>query len=49
MLIADGVHLHPAMVRLAWAALGPDRLVLVTDAVAATVWVMALILSDPWR
>ena len=35
-VIADGVHLHPAMVALAWAALGPDRLVLVTDAVAAT-------------
>jgi N-acetylglucosamine-6-phosphate deacetylase len=35
-VIADGVHLHPAMVALAWAALGPDRLVLTTDAVAAT-------------
>ena len=35
-VIADGVHLHPAMLALAWAALGPDRLVLVTDAVAAT-------------
>ena len=35
-VIADGVHLHPAVVALAWAALGPDRLVLVTDAVAAT-------------
>jgi N-acetylglucosamine-6-phosphate deacetylase len=35
-VIADGVHLHPAMVALAWVALGPDRLVLVTDAVAAT-------------
>ena len=33
-LIADGVHVHPLMVRLAAQALGP-RLTLVTDAVAA--------------
>jgi N-acetylglucosamine-6-phosphate deacetylase len=33
-VIADGVHLHPQIVALAWAALG-ERLVLVTDAVAA--------------
>jgi N-acetylglucosamine-6-phosphate deacetylase len=33
-LIADGLHVDPAVVALAWAALGP-RLVLVTDAVAA--------------
>ncbi|MGI8517153.1 MAG: N-acetylglucosamine-6-phosphate deacetylase [Acidimicrobiia bacterium] len=34
-LICDGVHVHPAAVRTAWRMLGPDRLVLVTDAVAA--------------
>ena len=32
-IIADGVHVHPAVVRLAFAAIG-DRAVLVTDAVA---------------
>lgn len=31
-LVADGVHLHPAMIRLAWR---PGRTVLVTDAMAA--------------
>lgn len=34
-LIADGVHAHPASVRLAWELLGASRLVLVTDAVGA--------------
>jgi len=34
-VIADGVHLHDTMVRLAARALGPGRLVLVTDAMAA--------------
>jgi N-acetylglucosamine-6-phosphate deacetylase len=34
-LIADGIHVHPVSVKAAWAALGPDRLALVTDAVAA--------------
>ena len=34
-LIADGIHLHPAMVRLAWRARGPDGLFPVTDAVPA--------------
>lgn len=34
-LIVDGVHLHPAMVRLAAEAKGPDGLALVTDAIAA--------------
>jgi N-acetylglucosamine-6-phosphate deacetylase len=33
-VIADGLHLDPAVVALAWSALG-ERLVLVTDAVAA--------------
>ena len=34
-LIVDGVHVHPAMVRNAFRILGPDRTVLVTDAVGA--------------
>ncbi len=34
-LIADGAHVHPAMLRTAFAALGRDRTVLVSDAVAA--------------
>lgn len=33
-VIADGLHMHPLMVDLAWRALG-ERLTLVTDAVAA--------------
>lgn len=35
-LICDGVHLHPAVVRTAIAAAGVGRIVLVTDAMAAT-------------
>ncbi len=34
-VIADGVHVHPTMLRLACAHLRPDRLVLVSDAMAA--------------
>lgn len=34
-LIADGVHLHPSVVRLAWRTLGSARLNLVSDAMAA--------------
>jgi len=34
-LIADGVHTHPAALKLALRAKGPERIVLVTDAVAA--------------
>ena len=34
-LIADGVHLHPAVVRSVIEAAGPGRVALVTDAVAA--------------
>jgi len=30
-VIADGVHLHPATVRLTWLCKGPDRLGVVTD------------------
>lgn len=33
-LIADGVHSHPASVRLVMRAKGPDRVALVTDAIA---------------
>jgi N-acetylglucosamine-6-phosphate deacetylase len=34
-VIADGVHLHPAVVQLLVAALGPERVALVSDAVSA--------------
>lgn len=34
-LIADGVHVHPEMVRAVLRWLGPDRVALVTDAIAA--------------
>ncbi len=34
-LIVDGVHVDPLVVATAWRAKGPDRLALVTDAVAA--------------
>ncbi len=34
-LIADGIHVHPTVVRLAFNALGPERVALVTDAIAA--------------
>jgi N-acetylglucosamine-6-phosphate deacetylase len=34
-LIADGVHTHPAVLKLALRAKGPERIALVTDAVAA--------------
>jgi len=34
-MICDGVHLHPATVSLAWKALGAQRTILVTDAIAA--------------
>ena len=34
-IIVDGHHVHPEMVRLAYERLGPDRMYLVTDAMAA--------------
>ncbi|WP_406318782.1 N-acetylglucosamine-6-phosphate deacetylase [Streptosporangium sp. NBC_01639] len=34
-LINDGVHLHPAMMRLAYDVAGPSRTALITDAMAA--------------
>lgn len=35
-IIVDGKHSHPAAVRIARGVLGPERLLLVTDSVAAT-------------
>jgi N-acetylglucosamine-6-phosphate deacetylase len=35
-IIADGVHVHPSIVRLFLEAKGVDRAVLITDATAAT-------------
>jgi N-acetylglucosamine-6-phosphate deacetylase len=34
-IIPDGIHVHPAMVMMAWQVLGPAGLNLVTDAMAA--------------
>jgi N-acetylglucosamine-6-phosphate deacetylase len=34
-VICDGFHVAPELVRLAWRLLGPDRIALVTDAMAA--------------
>jgi N-acetylglucosamine-6-phosphate deacetylase len=34
-LICDGIHVDPIAVRMAWRALGPSRLSLVTDAISA--------------
>lgn len=34
-ILADGLHIHPAMVKLAWKAKGAQRLTLVSDAMAA--------------
>jgi N-acetylglucosamine-6-phosphate deacetylase len=34
-IIADGLHVSPEMIAIAWRMLGPDRLFLVTDAIAA--------------
>ncbi|MBQ9004172.1 MAG: N-acetylglucosamine-6-phosphate deacetylase [Eggerthellaceae bacterium] len=34
-LIADGVHVHPAMVRLAFALFGADRMILISDSMRA--------------
>jgi N-acetylglucosamine-6-phosphate deacetylase len=35
-LICDGIHTSPEMVKLWWRAKGPDRAILVTDAMSAT-------------
>jgi N-acetylglucosamine-6-phosphate deacetylase len=34
-IIADGAHLHPAMVEILFRVLGPERTILITDALAA--------------
>jgi N-acetylglucosamine-6-phosphate deacetylase len=34
-LIADGIHVHPAMMRFLVRGLGPERMVVITDALAA--------------
>lgn len=34
-VIADGAHIHPAVLRLAFAGLGPDRFVTITDGMQA--------------
>lgn len=34
-LIADGVHVHPLALRIAWLCKGPDEIMLITDAVRA--------------
>jgi N-acetylglucosamine-6-phosphate deacetylase len=34
-LIADGVHVHPAMMHAVIQAIGPDRVAVITDAIAA--------------
>jgi N-acetylglucosamine-6-phosphate deacetylase len=35
-VIADGIHLHPAILKLLVKAKGPDKLILITDAIAGT-------------
>ncbi|MDO5409381.1 MAG: N-acetylglucosamine-6-phosphate deacetylase [Lachnospiraceae bacterium] len=35
-LIADGIHIHPAMVRLTFSLFGDDRVVLISDSMMAT-------------
>ena len=35
-LICDGIHVHPAIVRMWWRAKGSHRAILVTDAISAT-------------
>ena len=34
-IIADGVHIHPAMVRLAFSLFGDDRMILISDSLRA--------------
>lgn len=35
-LICDGLHVHPAAVEVFWKAKGPERAILITDAMSAT-------------
>ena len=37
-LIGDGLHVHPAVVRLLLRAKGRERVLLISDAMRATVW-----------
>ncbi len=34
--ICDGIHLHPAIIKMMYKILGPDRMILVSDSMAAT-------------
>jgi N-acetylglucosamine-6-phosphate deacetylase len=34
-IIADGIHVHPAMVRALFRLMGPERVIVITDALAA--------------
>ena len=34
--ICDGIHLHPSIIRMMYKILGPDRMILVSDSMAAT-------------
>ena len=34
-LIADGLHVHPRMVEMAWRLKGPEKIILISDAVGA--------------
>jgi N-acetylglucosamine-6-phosphate deacetylase len=46
-LIVDGLHSHPGTLQLAWKLLGPDRVILVTDAMqAAELGAGAYLLGD---
>ena len=35
-LIADGIHVHPAVIRAAFSMLGKDRIILISDSIRAT-------------
>ena len=35
-MICDGIHIHPVMVRLAFSAIGTDRIILISDSMRAT-------------
>ena len=35
-IIADGIHVHPAMVRMAFQSFGKDRMILISDSLEAT-------------
>jgi N-acetylglucosamine-6-phosphate deacetylase len=60
-IIADGLHVHPEVVALAFRALGPDRLYLTTDSIAAagmepgeyslatSRFTSTIVASRPWR